>query len=148
MLFVTANHCMKNETTIDDLPSKHNKSFISNLMNPSAVIQNPRTHKQYNIEGELSKWPNKLILGHLNINSARNKFQALKYIINNNTNLLLISDTKLDDSFPTAQFQMKGFSVPYRYDRNRKSGGLLLYIRKDIEMWQNVTLKLFQLRSI
>ena len=37
------------------------------------------------------------------------------------------------DSFPTAQFQMKGFSVPYRYDRNGKGGGLLLYIREDIQ---------------
>ena len=38
-----------------------------------------------------------------------------------------------DDSFPTAQFQMKGFSVPYRYDRNGKGGGLLLYIREDVQ---------------
>ena len=71
-------------------------------------------------------------MGHLNINSVRNKFEALTYIIDNNIDLLLISETKLDDSFPTAQFQMKGFSVPYRYDRNGKRSGLLLYIRKDI----------------
>ena len=69
--------------------------------------------------------PDKLILGHLNINSVRNKFEVLTYIIDNNIDLLLISETKLDDSFPTAQFQMKGFSVPYRYDRNGKGGGLL-----------------------
>ena len=58
--------------------------------------------------------PDILISGHLNINSVRNKFEALTYIIDNNINLLLISETKLDDSFPSAQFQMKGFSVPYR----------------------------------
>ena len=28
---------------------------------------------------------------------------------------------------------MKGFSVPYRYDRNGKGGGLLLYIRGDMQ---------------
>ena len=72
-------------------------------------------------------------MGHLNINSVRNKFEALTYIIDNNIDLLLISETKLDDSFPTAQFQMKGFSVPYRYDRNGKGGGLLLYICEDIQ---------------
>ena len=77
--------------------------------------------------------PDKLILGHLNINSVRNKFEVLTYIIDNNNDLLLISETKLDDSFPTAQFQMKGFSVPYRYGRNGKGGGLLLYIREDIQ---------------
>ena len=71
-------------------------------------------------------------MGHLNINSVRNKFEALTYIIDNNIDLLLISETKLDDSFPTAQFQMKDFSVPCRYDRNGKGGGFLRYIREDI----------------
>ena len=72
-------------------------------------------------------------MGHLNINSVRNKSEALTYIIDNNTDLLLISETKLDDSFPTTQFQMEGFIVPYRYDRNGKGGVLLLYIREDIQ---------------
>ena len=40
--------------------------------------------------------------------------------------------TKLDDSFPTAQFLIKSFSTLYRFDRNSKCGGLLLYIREDI----------------
>ena len=51
----------------------------------------------------------------------------------NNTNLLLISETKPHDYFLTAQFQIKGFSCSYRYDRNGKGGGLLLYIRNDIQ---------------
>ena len=91
-------------------------------------------------------------MGNLNINSVRSKFEALTYIIDNNIDLHLISETKLDDSFPTVQFEMKAFSVPYRYGRNGKGGGLLLKIREDIQSKllanQNVTLKLFQLRSI
>ena len=59
--------------------------------------------------------PEKLILGHLNINSIRNKFEALKFIIDNNIDIFLISETKLEDSFPTAQFLIKGFSTPYRF---------------------------------
>ena len=70
---------------------------------------------------------------HLNINSVRKKFEALAYIIDNNIDLLLISETKLGDSSPTVQFQMKGFSVPYRYNRNGKGAGLLLYIRENIQ---------------
>ena len=54
------------------------------------------------------------MLVHLNINSVRNKFEALTYLIDNNIDLLLMSETKLDDFFSTGQFQMKGFSVPYR----------------------------------
>ena len=57
----------------------------------------------------------KLILGHLNINSIRNKFEALKFIIDNNIDIFLISETKLEDSLPTAQFLIKGFSTPYRF---------------------------------
>ena len=63
-----------------------------------------------------------LILGHLNINSTRNKFEALEFLIGNNINIFLISETKLDDSFPKAQFLIKGFSAPYRFDRNSKGG--------------------------
>ena len=74
----------------------------------------------------------KLILGHLNINSIRNKFEALKFIINNNIDIYLISETKLDDSFPSAQFLIKGFSAPYRFDRNSKGSGVLFYICEDI----------------
>ena len=46
--------------------------------------------------------------------------------------MFLISETKLDDSFPTAQFLIEGFGTPFRQDRNSKGGTLLLYIREDI----------------
>ena len=38
--------------------------------------------------------------------------------------------TKLDDSFPENQFIIEGYTKPYRLDCN--SGGVLIYIRKDI----------------
>ena len=79
-----------------------------------------------------SECPDKLIIGHLDINSIRNKFDALSLIVKNNVDILMISETKLDDSFPTAQFLFHGFSTPYRLDSNSKIGGILLYIREDI----------------
>ena len=30
--------------------------------------------------------------------------------------------------FPAAQFSLEGFSDPYRFDRNRSGGGIMLYI--------------------
>ena len=75
---------------------------------------------------------NELILGHLNINSIPNKFEVLKFMIDNNIDIFLISETKLDDSFPSAQFLIKGFSALYRFDRNSKGVGLLFYTREDI----------------
>ena len=75
---------------------------------------------------------NKLILAHLNINSLRNKFQFLISLIKDNIDVLMISETKLDGSFPTSQFMINGFSAPFRLDRNYKSGGIILYIREGI----------------
>ena len=76
--------------------------------------------------------PEKVIAGHLNINSIRNKFDALSSIIDTYQDILLISEIKLDDSFLPAQFRLKGFCTPYRLDKNSKGGGLLLYFREDI----------------
>ena len=53
-------------------------------------------------------------------------------MLNKNIDIFLISETKLDDSFPSAQFEIEGFITPYRYDRKDKGGGLLLHIREDI----------------
>ena len=78
------------------------------------------------------KNPNRLIFGHLNINSLRNKFELLCHQIKGNVDILLISETKLDNSFPAGQFLIDGYSVPYRLDRNIHGGGIMLYIREDI----------------
>ena len=72
---------------------------------------------------------NKIIIGHLNINSVRNKIEDLKYLIAENIDILLISETKLNNTFPESQFLISGFQPPYREDRNEKVGGLLLYVR-------------------
>ena len=46
--------------------------------------------------------------------------------------ILVITGTKLDNSFPTLQFLVKGFPEPLRLDRNRNRGGVMIYIRGDI----------------
>ena len=43
---------------------------------------------------------------------SKNKFDSLDNIINNNIGILMISETKLDPSFPTGQFHIHGFSEP------------------------------------
>ena len=70
----------------------------------------------------------------LNIVSIRNKFESLREIVSTNVDILLICDTKLDSSFPRAQFHIHGFAEPYRFDRNGMGGKILLYIRGDIPL--------------
>ena len=81
---------------------------------------------------EERKIPSRLICAHLNINSVRNKFDLLSDVIKNNINILMISETKLDSSFPNRKFQIHGYSETDRLDRNRNGGGILVFIREDI----------------
>ena len=37
----------------------------------------------------------------------------------------MVSEIKLDSSFPQAQFRMEGYAPPFRYDRNSHGGGKL-----------------------
>ena len=76
--------------------------------------------------------PSRIIFGHININSVRNKFAQLIYIVSNEIDVLMVSETKLDDTFSTSQFLMQGYSTPFRKDRTSKGGGILLYVREDI----------------
>ena len=44
----------------------------------------------------------------------------------------MVSETKVDDSFPDDQFFLDGFGTPFRLNRNRNGGGFMLSIRNDI----------------
>ena len=46
--------------------------------------------------------------------------------------ILMLSETKLDSTFPSIQFLINGFSVPHRLDQNNKGNGILLYVRDKI----------------
>ena len=52
--------------------------------------------------------PKKIIIGHLNINSIRNKFSGFKDLVLKETDICLLSETKIDDSFPNCQFFAEG----------------------------------------
>ena len=65
--------------------------------------------------------PSNLNFAYLNINSVRNKFENSIGIINENVNIFTIVETKLDGSFPTAQFEIKGNYSLFRLDITNKS---------------------------
>ena len=76
--------------------------------------------------------PKKVTLGHLNINSIPNKFDGIMEIVANHLDIFLISETKIDDTFPDAQFCFNGYSKPHRKDRAFGAGGLLMYVNENI----------------
>lgn len=64
---------------------------------------------------------------HLNINSVQNTSEELK-ILNSSLKalVLVISETKIDESYPSGQFSLPGYHM-YRKDRKKGSGGLIAY---------------------
>ena len=53
-------------------------------------------------------------------------------MIQDNIDILLVSETKLDDTFPVGQFYIDGYATPYLFDRTSHDDGILLYIRENI----------------
>ena len=81
------------------------------------------------------KYPSNII-GHLNINSITNKFESkfelLSFLIGGIVDIILISETKIDGTFPTSQFLMSGYSNVYRLDQNSKGEGIMLFVKDNL----------------
>ena len=82
------------------------------------------------IKEQRLEYPTTNIIGHLNINSVRNKFDSLIEIIKN-FNIFLILESKLDASLPKNQFKINGYKC-FRRDCNKYGGGLMFYISEGI----------------
>ena len=74
---------------------------------------------------------NKLIFAHSSINSLRDKCDFLSKQIKDSIGTLMISETKLDYSFPDAQFLIEGYYATLRFDCDKYTGGIILYVRED-----------------
>ena len=48
--------------------------------------------------------------------------------------ILIISETKLDDSFLLNQFYIDGLAVSIRFDRKKHVGGIKLYAREEVPL--------------
>ena len=55
----------------------------------------------------------RLVAGYLNINSVKNKFEGLKDFVSDHIDVLMVAETKIDNSFPKGQFFIQGYSEPF-----------------------------------
>ena len=110
-----------NSSSLTKSSSQSTNSDIEFSVDPAGILKNI---KLKNIT--------RLVIGHININSLRNKFDLLKMPIKGNIDILVITESKLDRSFPSLQFAIEGYAMPYRIDRNANGGGVIIYIREDI----------------
>ena len=63
------------------------------------------------------------------MNLFRNKFVFVEDMIKL-FDVLLVSESKLDHTFPSNQFRINGYII-FRLDRNLFGGGLILYINEN-----------------
>ena len=112
------------------------KPFVSTFLNTSSYpgnIDGERDSPYSILQNLRVKNVDKILFGHININSVRNKFDLLADLIKDQIDIILISETKLDGTFPNCQFRLDGYSFPpIRFDRTANGGGLLLFLRCDL----------------
>ena len=113
------------ELNNDDMHIENNNTLNTINKTKTTMNENSGDLEALNLINIRNK--NRLILAHLNINSLRNKFDALKLLIKDKIDILVVTESKLDETFHMAQFHIEGFKPPIRLDRNAY-GAVLLFI--------------------
>ena len=84
------------------------------------------------------------MIGYLNINSFRNKIVNLREIILElSLDYLALSEAKIGQRFPTAQFYIKGYEVRARRDRDKHGGGLIEFAKNGLKNMRPSKVKVF-----
>ena len=60
------------------------------------------------------------------------KFESQKDLIKDKLDILVVTETKIDESYPNSQFSIDGFSTPFRLDRNKFGGGVMIYVKENL----------------
>ena len=88
-----------------------NSPEVTCIQNSFLPIQNcpsNLTNSNSNFYQVTTNNPSRIKFGLININSIRNKLEQLTYIVNNEIDVLMVSESKLDDMFPTSQLSVQG----------------------------------------
>ena len=75
---------------------------------------------------------NRIIIVDINVNSIRNKIYLLSEGVRGNIDILMVLETKMDDTFLTSKFIISGFSTSFTFDRTDKVRGILEYIAEKV----------------
>ena len=53
-------------------------------------------------------------------------------IVKKNRDILVIIETKIDDTFPSSQFEIDVFNMSFRLGRDVSGGDILIYVKENI----------------
>ena len=122
----TVNSSFKNHSR--DYSNRQNKEVAKSILTVSCDTS---CNTLNGLHEQCLNHPKNVIIGQLNINSIRNKFSRFKDLVLKETDICLLSETKIDDSFPNSQFFGEGYRM-FQKDRNKTGGGFILYINEGI----------------
>ena len=76
----------------------------------------------------------------------QNKITNLRIIFKDlSLDYFVLSETKLDGSFPTGQFTLEGYEIWIRNDRDKYGGGLIEFIKNGLFVEQYLSIHLIKL---
>ena len=100
--------------TYSNLTESSHDSFIIPGVNENSHLDKNDNVTPYNLLKSIKiSNINRLTIAQLNINSLRNKIESLKLLMTGNIDILIITETKLDETFPKQQFWIDGYSPPF-----------------------------------
>ena len=89
------------------------------------------------------------IFAYYNINSLRHKISDIKEFVSKTIpEVLVLAETKIDSSFPNAQFLLDNYYEPSRSDNSLNSGGIIEFIRKGVIRKQLPDVRLHSFENI
>ena len=84
------------------------------------------------LEERRKKNPNNLILGHVNVNSLKLKFDYFAILLRKGLlDVLCITETKLDETYSNVVYSCDNYRC-HREDKSSTSGGMMILVRSDI----------------
>ena len=79
------------------------------------------------------QYPRNPLIEYLNINSLRNKIINVRELMGRlQLDYFVISETKLDSSFPSFQFHIGDYEIKNHRDRSKSWGALIEFVKKEI----------------
>ena len=109
-------------------------SPVRNNASPRQSLGGPDTLSDIDKLFDLrTKYRSNPLVCFLNINSIRNKIVDLRIIMERCLpDLLIVIETKLNETFKTETLLVNGYKKPIRRDRTEHGGGIMLYVRRGV----------------
>ena len=100
------------ETEVSQSEGLQRRSELQNAAELSSIEHEHTISDNAKLESLRTHFNKDLLIGHLNINSIQNKFEELTATIKTiGAHVMFISETKIDSSYPNAQFSIPGYSL-------------------------------------